>query len=622
MSAVVTAWPICGANGQLTNATFALGDAGIALPSRLERRPMALTSTLFTGLSGLEVNQTRLNVVGNNIANVNTIAFKSSRALFTPQFYVTDGSGSPPSADFGGENPSQRGLGAQVATIQKNFAAGTLETTGRPTDLAIDGGGFFIVQGQGQQFTRDGSFVLNQNNELTSTSGNYVQGFGVDPDGNIVPGQLGNIKIPLGGLTKAEATTQVDLQGNLNAGGELGTIGNVLLSRALTDVGANVGGDAPTGATALVNLRAADDTGVPGTAPLFTDGQTISLAAKRGGRTLPPLDLTISATTTLDEYNLFMNQALGIDPTQTTTGSPASNPGSTVTTAVTGTDPANTRRLRIESHIGQQNANSLAGTALGATAEYTETSAATGESAYTSFTTYDSLGNALRVNVVTVLQNADDTGTAWQMYAFSGDDTDAQVFDPTGASAGIRVATGTINFDNNGKPLTTTPIPVRIDRTNTGAGDPLSFGFDVSQLNAIADSSTNGSNIFGEPDGKPIGTLTSFSISTNGDITGAYDNGTRDLLGQVAIATFDNPEGLQDIGGNLYVTGGNSGTPKITAPLQLSAGSIRSSTLELSNVDLSEEFVNLIISSTGFTAASRVISTSDQLLTELLNTSR
>ena len=92
---------------------------------------MALTSTLFTGLSGLNVNQTRLNVVGNNIANVNTVAFKSSRALFKPQFYVTDIAGSPPTADFGGENPSQRGLGAVVASIQKDFSPGSIEPTGK-----------------------------------------------------------------------------------------------------------------------------------------------------------------------------------------------------------------------------------------------------------------------------------------------------------------------------------------------------------------------------------------------------------------------------------------------------------------------------------------------------------
>src|SRR5215471_16482122 len=98
---------------------------------------MALTSTLFTGLSGLDVNQTRLNVVGNNIANVNTVAFKSSRALFKPQFYVTDNAGTPGSSEFGGENPMQRGLGAVVSSIEKDFSPGAIEGTGKPTDMAI-----------------------------------------------------------------------------------------------------------------------------------------------------------------------------------------------------------------------------------------------------------------------------------------------------------------------------------------------------------------------------------------------------------------------------------------------------------------------------------------------------
>src|SRR5690348_17594313 len=106
---------------------------------------MGLTSSLFTGLSGLDVNQTRLNVVGNNIANVNTTAFKSSRAIFSPQFYVTDEGGTAPDANFGGSNPSQRGLGAQVAAVEKNFTPGAIQPTGVPTDMAIEGAGFFVV---------------------------------------------------------------------------------------------------------------------------------------------------------------------------------------------------------------------------------------------------------------------------------------------------------------------------------------------------------------------------------------------------------------------------------------------------------------------------------------------
>src|SRR5688500_13485457 len=212
---------------------------------------MALTSTLFTGLSGLDVNQTKLNVVGNNIANDNTSAYNASRALFKPQFYVTDSGGTPATSDFGGSNPSQRGLGAVVASIQKNFAPGSIEPTGKPTDLAVEGDGFFVVEGGGEQrFTRDGSFLMNEANQLVTVGGDFVQGFGVDDQGNIIAGQLTNITVPLGSLTRAQQTEGVEFQGNLNANGAIATGATVLNSVALFD-GSGAPGTPATAATAL-----------------------------------------------------------------------------------------------------------------------------------------------------------------------------------------------------------------------------------------------------------------------------------------------------------------------------------------------------------------------------------
>src|SRR5438105_2492994 len=157
---------------------------------------MALTSTLFTGLSGLDVNQTKLNVVGNNIANVNTVAFKGSRALFKPQFYVTDAAGSPPDNNFGGTNPSQRGLGAVVATIQKDFTPGAIQPTGHDTDMAIEGDGFFVVKGAKQLYTRDGSFTLNADHQLVTSTGDFVHGYGGDANFNVQQGAVQGLTIP------------------------------------------------------------------------------------------------------------------------------------------------------------------------------------------------------------------------------------------------------------------------------------------------------------------------------------------------------------------------------------------------------------------------------------------
>ena len=159
-----------------------------------------------------------------------------------------------------------------------------------------------------------------------------------------------------------------------------------------------------------------------------------------------------------------------------------------------------------------------------------------------------------------------------------------------------------------------------INRTATGAQTPLTISLDFSKMTALTDTSST--LLMSNQDGLSIGTLTSFSVGANGQITGAFDNGLTSTLGQVAVATFDNPQGLVDQGGNLYTAGANSGVPKITGPLQLDAGAIRAGSLEDSNVDLSKEFTNMIVASTGFSAASRVITTADQLIQELLNSSR
>jgi flagellar hook protein FlgE len=581
---------------------------------------MALTSTLFTGLSGLDVNQTKLNVVGNNIANANTVAFKASRALFKPQFYVTDNAGGPSTADFGGENPSQRGLGATIAAVQKDFSAGAIDPTGKPTDFAIDGDGFFIVQGKEQRYTRDGSFILNERNQLVSTNGDFVQGFGVDAQGNVIAGTLQNIQIPLGSLTRATATENASLQGNLNANGSIASGSSILASNvALTDATNPLAPVVPAGTTLLTSLR---DVANPAGPALFTNGDTLTLAGKRGGRNIqPPLSFAIDATTTVDQLNAFMNQGMQIDTTDTTAGI---TPGAKLD--ATGA-PANSAFLAIIGNVGSENALSLNGggfsssnSAMNLTFADTPQSSPTGESVHTSFVAYDSLGTPLTIDMTAVLVNKSNTGTTWKFTATSPDDTDAAAFDPLTLSTGARIGTGTMSFDSDGKLVSTNNATVQLTRAATGAASPLNIALDFAGMTAL--TSAQSQMLMNRQDGTAMGTLTSFSVGPNGIITGAFDNGLTANLGQVAVATFDNPEGLIDNGSNLFTTGANSGQPKISGPLQLTAGQIRAGALEASNVDLSTEFVNLIVASTGFSAASRVITTSDQLITELLNTSR
>ena len=572
---------------------------------------MALTSTLFTGLSGLEVNQTRLNVVGNNIANANTVAFKSSRALFKPQFYVTDSGGSPPDGDFGGTNPSQRGLGAVVASIEKDFSPGAIEPTGRTTDMAIDGDGFFVVQGDGgdQTYTRDGTFSLNAANQLVTNTGAFVQGFGVDIDGNITPGRLGNITVPLGTTTTARATTSAQMEGNLNASGPVASGASILTSQVLTTVG---GAAAPTAATLLTNLA---DFAAPA-APLMAAGDVFTLAGQKDGRTLPSSQFTVTAASTVTDLLNFYRDGLGID-----TNVPAVVPPPGGAIEADTTNPVGAR-LVITGNLGAPNALSLAGDAFinqsgarvftfadGANAAGT-VSNPVGEGVHTTFVAYDSLGTPLSVDVTAVLESKSNAGNTWRFYAASGDDTDTA----------LALGNGTLTFDNNGAFVASTGTSLTLDRNATGAVAPLAFDLDFSSMTSL--TSRGSEMLMTVQDGSAIGTLDSFSVGADGTITGAFTNGLTRTLGQVAMATFSNPTGLVDKGGNQFAAGSNSGVALISAPLNLGAGAIRAGALEQSNVDLSTEFINLIISSTGFSASSRVITTSDQLITELLNSSR
>jgi len=582
---------------------------------------MALTSALFTGLSGLNVNQTKLQVVGNNIANANTVGFKSSRALFSSQFYVTDDAGGGPDGSFGGTNPSQRGLGAQVSAIEKDFTPGTIDATGQNTDLAIEGDGFFVVQGADQKFTRDGSFSLNPLNQLVNQQGDFVQGFGVDADANIIPGQLGNLTVPLGALTSAKETTSASFKGNLNANGAVATGASILTSQPLALVG---GGAMPPASTDLLT----DVASASGTATaLFTPGQVFTLQGKKGERDVSPSTFVVTGTNTLGDLTAFFQTGMGIFPQGTNPGEVPDDGDPTtpipgVSLDTTAGDPANTVRINVTGNLGTENKLDIPGSGFVDTAGQTPLgftdgenglgikSDPTGESVHTSIVAYDSLGTPINVGVTAVFESKSNLGNTWRFYAESPDDTDPET----------NLQSGTITFDSSGKLIATTGADIKIDRQATGAKTPMSVNLDFSSMTSLTSRASE--LVMTHQDGNAIGTLNDFSIGTDGTITGSFTNGQTRTLGQVAIATFSNPLGLQDEGGNMYKPGANSGQAIIAAPLTLGGGSIRSGALEQSNVDLSKEFINMIVASTGFSAASRVITTSDQLITELLNSSR
>src|SRR5262245_5738818 len=198
---------------------------------------MGLSSSLSTALTGLSAAEAQIDVVGNNLANSQTVGFKSSDTVFATQFLQTQGLGSAPSDGSGGTNPRQIGLGTQIAEIRPDFTQGTIEISKNPSDLAIQGDGFFIVEGNSGEtlYSRNGQFKTNSENQLVTSTGNRLLGFGVDDSFQIATTQLQPINIPVGKAAVAQATQNVVLEGTLTPTGDVADTAEVIQSAILGD---------------------------------------------------------------------------------------------------------------------------------------------------------------------------------------------------------------------------------------------------------------------------------------------------------------------------------------------------------------------------------------------------
>jgi flagellar hook protein FlgE len=579
---------------------------------------MASTTALFTGLTGLNANARNLDVVANNIANVNTTAFKQSRLMFSTMFSRTINAGSSPAETTGGTNPFQIGLGVATSGTQRMMTNGTTSVTGDQRDMAIDGGGMFVVQrGESQLYTRAGAFRQNSRSELTTINGDTLLGYGVDSDFGIDRGTLRPLSVPVGQLTVAEQTTSVRLAGNLNANGALPTSTALinLLGSATDGLRALPGATPPPAAGNVLEtttrlLDVEDPTA--GGAPLFAAGQTLELRnVSKGDKQLPTSTLAVTATTTMADLATFFQDALGIDPT-IAPGADGRTPGVTLD-ATTGT-------LRVVGNTGSQNDLTIEGADVrllasnGSLARFpfvpSKQASSSGESTRTTLVAYDSLGTALEVDATFVLESRGNAGTTWRYFI---DSADASTLSP-------RLATGTLSFDTSGALAAGAPITVSLPRDGTGGVAPMTFtvafGGGRETLTALTDTRSQVAATF--RDGSPIGTLTTFGVGPDGVLTGSFSNGLTRTLGQVVLATFVNPEGLVEEGNNLYSVGANSGAAVVVEPGTFSAGRVLGGSLEMSNVDLGEEFIKMIQSQTGYSANSRVIRTADELMQQLL----
>ena len=688
--------------------------------------------SLFAAVSGLRGHQTRMDVIGNNVANVNTIGFKSSRTTFADTLSQTTAAASAPQDGTGGTNAKQIGLGANVASIDLLFTDGSPQTTGNNTDLAISGDGLFIVtNSNGTYYTRDGSFAFDADgNFVLPGSGLYVQGWMADDAGVLMTsGAVGNITIPNNRSMEATATTIATYTGNLNAattGYEIGsilvnytngnsvsttnytptavaagtiiltlssgeqvtldstaatsefvenssiaglplytsTVASVTASNELVDVTLS-----PTNGSGIWFVNGSDaaftvnnlttGTFIPGSTTPVTGNVTAVQTVYRGGQQLVQLTLTDAAINgnTYDNGNMTIlvgdnsyevgdiyAGSLNVDSITARQGATVNLADGTSTTVHAQNIPPMTFTSTNDEFIRYGNDNDGTITAIDRTSYtsymfngnlvdsvrvntssgltldgLTGQSYTTGSTAMfypsttTMFTVYDSLGSAHSIPILITKSSAN----TWEI-ALSGGGTTYSMTEDDGSVTTVTLtkspSEGTLTYNADGS-YAGGSASLSI-RTTNGAND-MSVAVELSGTTQYSGSN----NINASADGNAAGILNSLSFDTTGTVIGTYSNGLKRNEAQVALATFTNSAGLTKTSNSLYQESNNSGTPTISTVSDLGS-SITPSALEMSNVDIANEFSDMIVTQRGFQSNSKMISVADEMLETLINMKR
>ncbi len=460
--------------------------------------------SLYSGVSGLQNHQTRMDVIGNNISNVNTYGFKRGRVDFQDMISQQVNGAAAPTTEKGGVNPKEVGLGMSVAAIDTIFTQGNLQSTGVATDIAIQGNGFFVLKNGDQTlYTRNGAFSLDKNGTLVNpANGLRVQGWAAETiNGTTIvntSATVGDLVIPVGGKDEPKATTTVQYMCNLN--------------KNTPEIPENANDEQISEGTWRTSIKIYDTYG--------------------------------------NEHSLEMNF-------QKVTGNP----------------------------------------------------------------------NQWRVTTTVDPENGDATATRIGLGTTDGVDN-----------------TYTLNFDNSGKLLSLTDSAGNVsnpegklilqasytvaDSNPDADGNPYrqTFNLDLGTIGSmektITQSASKSSTKAYSQDGYKLGYLDNFKIDSSGIITGVYSNGSTRTLGQIAMASFTNQGGLEKKGDNTYAESINSGMANIGESGIAGKGTMLAGTLEMSNVDLTEQLTDMIVTQRGFQSNAKTITTADTLLETVLSLKR
>jgi len=672
--------------------------------------------SMFAGVSGLQNHQTELDVIGNNIANVNTKGYKAERVNFKENLSQALSVGTKPTTTKGGINPLYVGIGMSIGSIDKVFTQGDLENTGNRLDLAIQGDAFFLLSdGEQEYFTRVGNFTTDSNGYIVyGNTGLRVQGRVADATGDISnQTRIQSIALPFGQKAPAKATEEVQLTGNLDS--NTNKVSKVLAASyaktaSLTSVGswadvltATPGGLVIDATNNQIDLVIDDDAD-------GTINTTLNLTAGTYG-TLKEVvaeinnqidaNREISGEIVAEVYTSGSNDYLRIRTTDTggadthiTLGGSFSGAATTLNISGTGTGTTASTYLTdipfFEGHLTDGDVIKIGGAdkaGFGRTGSFTFLADADGlgnpstlgdliaaidnvfpgaeimvdnngnltvtdteagvsertcaitltDANYNSIATptfntriegrdagehqtsiqiYDSKGkpHTLQINFTNISSLTDPDLWRWECSIDNGTieptagNRGYMKFNPDGSLSAIEI--------EDGMPLTFEP----------GEGSAtMEINFDPGQagyFNGLTQFNSTTSAVPNMQDGYGMGELYDYSFDETGTITGHFTNGVSQAIAQIAVATVNNPQGFEQVGDNLFQVGANSGMPVRGWAGSTIQTEISPETLEMSNVDLASEFAKMIISQRGFQANSRVITTADTLLNEIVQLKR
>jgi flagellar hook protein FlgE len=540
-----------------------------------------MSDALLSGVSGLQAHQTMLDVAGNNLANVNTFAFKSSRVTFGELLAETMREATQPTATAGGTNPQQVGSGVKVSSVDRNMNQGNLVITGQQLDMAIEGAGYFVLgDGTRDVYTRVGAFAVDANFYLVDPgTGFRVQRIGSE---GVAEGfqaaSSDNIRIPYDMALAAKPTENITFSGNLSADAIKPTT-NLLSS------GTQYTADGAIAATTNLLTDLDQAAGV-------VAGDTISISGMDRTGNAVTSTFTIAAASTVADLLGAINAVF---------------PGSTATLS--------NGEIRLQDDEAGYSRTDLNLTYSGAgefdLPNYFKLLSVGGEEVRdTNIEVFDSLGIGHILSAAFVRTN---TANTWDcvLTNATGDVflDDRRVcgltFNADGSYGGLDAVSGD-----------TATFGLRYGSTGSMADIALDFGtvgsFDgLSQLGGGSTVSANGQ------DGYEAGYLSSLSVSHDGVLVGMFTNGVRQNIAALKLATFQNAAGLEGIGGGMFIASANSGNPLPTKAQNGGAGSVNGGSLEKSNVDMASEFVSLIQAQNGYQANARTIRVTNDMLREL-----